>query len=145
MKLTLKQIRESAGPLALLNQSAGLPVKKAYWLGRLADLVEKTAADVEKQRVALIKKHFPDLEANGGAVPGDAVKVFEAEFDELLAETIEAPDLSIPFEALEGLTFFANGASMANLLSGRDLTLLDWLIMPPAEEPTEEAAKTAGA
>ena len=143
MKITLKTIRESAGPLGLLLQVSGLPAKKAYWLEKIGEIFDAEAPKIEKRRVELIKEHFPEVEASPNAeIPADRIKAFEEAFDDFLSTEIDVPNLALTFDEVERASILAQGQIMPNPLSARDIGLLGWLITPPAEE---EAAKAAGA
>lgn len=121
MKVTLKQIRESAGAMARLANAQGLPVKKAYWLGRITDQIEPELQRVEKQRVALIKKHTGDRDG-AQPWPDEAVEAFEAEFFDFLNTEIEIHDLALSLDEV----------SPANL-SALDIRALEYLITPPTD------------
>lgn len=143
MKITLKTIRESIGPLGLLLQASGLNIKKAYWLKKLGETFDAEAKRIEEHRVALVEEHFPEIETNPEAtLPTERIQAFEAAFADFLTTEIDAPNLSLTLDELERISLLSNGQIIANPLSARDLDLLSWLVEAPAEEP---AAKAAGA
>ncbi len=145
MKLTLKQIRETGGPLGLLLQASGLPAKKAYWLEKIGEVFDAEGPKIEKRRLEMIKAHFPETEKGAAEIPTERVQEFESEFADFLSTEIDVPTLSLTFEEIEKVSIIAQRQIIPNPLSARDIGLLDWLITPPAEERAEEAAKAAGA
>jgi len=88
MKLTLKEILETVGPLqTLCNES--LPVKTKYWLGRDLARLQTAVTAFEKSRNELITKHGEKQENGNSAVKATSpgYKEFIADLEALL--TIE--------------------------------------------------------
>lgn len=119
MQITLKQLRESAGALGKLGNAVGLPVKKAYWLGRLIDQAEGPLNTLEKRRQSLIKELSP---GDGQPWPDATVEQFEAQFTALLDEKVELPDVA----------FTLDEVAKADL-SAIELRVLGWLITAPED------------
>ena len=117
MQVTLQSLQDSFLSLGKLA-SADLPVKKAYWLSKIARAAESELKDMEAQRVKLVQKYGTEDEAGNWSVNEDNVADFAAEFGELLAESVDLPGDKITLDSLgDGLK-----------LSAIDLIKLDWLI-----------------
>lgn len=119
MQITLKQLRESAGALGKLGNAAGLPVKKAYWLGRLIDQVEAPLNTLEKRRQAMIKELSP---GDGQPWPDDTIEKFEAQFEELMGERIDLPDVQFTLDEIAKAD-----------LSAIEMRVLRYLLTAPTE------------
>ena len=129
MQITLQQLSDgfvSLGKVASLD----LPVKTAYWLKRVAKAAEGEMRQLDEVRVQLVKKYGAEDESGNIAVKPENVEAFAAEFNDLLAETIDLPGDGIALDALGDVK-----------VSAIDLMRLDWLI----KDKDEPQAAAAGA
>ena len=125
MQITLQQLSDSFIALGKVA-SLDLPVKTAYWLKRVAKAAEGEMKQLDEVRVQLVKKYGAEDESGNIAVTPENVEAFAAEFNELLAETIDLPGDGIALDALGDVK-----------VSAIDLMKLDWLI---TDEPQAAAA-----
>jgi len=86
-----------------INEILGkeLPIKSAYWLGKLAKKIQKEFAELEENRIKLVQKYVLRDESDNPVIENDKfifsdTNSFNAQFSELL-ET----DVEIDFTPLE--------------------------------------------
>lgn len=108
MKITAGEVYDAYQALQVLAKEK-LPVKGAYWLGRLVRKLEPEYHAVETQRNELVKKHGKDKDGQI-QVSGAAIPAFSAEFSQVLSSEIE---IDCPMLKLELL---GDGAISGGLL-----------------------------
>lgn len=117
MNVTLGQIRTAieSGALSKLATEP-LPIKQAYWVGRIAEAAETEYRRIEKHRIELVKAHGTQTD-DQWQVPPEKNEIFQADFATLLLESVELPSNGFTLDELGDIK-----------LSGLDFLNLAFLI-----------------
>lgn len=99
MKIKLKKIYECGTALNSIGQ-LDFEVKTAYWIGRNADILFREIQQIEKQRIALVKKYGIEDEKKRVKVPEEKVEDFKKELDSLLDTEIKVDIKPISISSL---------------------------------------------
>ena len=113
MKTTLKELNDIKSSLAKLITAQGVPARVCYRDSKFTKKVAKEIETLEEARLVIVKKYAgpADPQGNISVLPENTVR-FKDEFDALLKEEVELPDVQVAIGDLEnaGLTMldFAN-------------------------------------
>ena len=107
MELTLGQIFNSTSGLEKLIK-APLPVKIAYRLKRIIDIVTNESKHIEKARQDLVKTYAEEQteeekKENKPQQVISKVAEFQKDFFALLGETVTVKDFKLPFSSIEDI------------------------------------------
>lgn len=123
MKIQLKQLDEIKVSLSKLLTAPGVPARVAYRAAKFSKAIAKEIEEMEEARVELVKKYGKDDGKGNFSVTTENQDTFKEQYDEVLKEEIELPDVQLKIDDLEksGLTML-DIANLAFLLSETDPT-----------------------
>ena len=106
MKIRVSELNRIKGSLAKLLVAAGIPPRVCYRATKFSKVVVSEIESLETARIALVRRY--GVETKGGlSVSPVNQDQFEGDFNSILAEEVELPDLRIASGDLEksDLTF----------------------------------------
>ena len=108
MKLTAGEVFQAYQAATALAKEK-LPVKGAYWIGRIIRKLEPEYIVIETQRNELIRKHGTKQEDGSVSVLNEQIAAFSTEFGGVLSQEIEVDCPTVKLELL-GDGVIAGGA-----------------------------------
>jgi hypothetical protein len=106
MTVTLLQLKNSEVVLSKLL-STELPVQISYRLSKLIKKVNEELTDFESSRQKLFEKYGEPADNNSITVKPECQQDFLADLNNLLAETVELPDIKININDIADVKFSA--------------------------------------
>lgn len=96
MKITVKELNSIKSSLAKLVVATGIPARACYRATKFSKKIAVEIETLETLRLELIKKHGGVADPAGNIrVPDENNDAFNADFNKVLAEEIDVPDVQI--------------------------------------------------
>lgn len=100
MKLKISQIVTMQQPIQKLMQE-NMPIKAAYRLSRIANIIDQEMQTIEQKRAELVKKYGEDNGEGNYKVKPENLTIFYNEYQNLLDEEVDLNISPIQIEMLE--------------------------------------------
>jgi 3-deoxy-D-arabino-heptulosonate 7-phosphate (DAHP) synthase class II len=102
MKITLKELQEKRESYERLLGASDVPAGTMFRIRAFVKAVMAALKQLDDERTELIKKHGEKIAGDRYKLKKDKIDTFLADFDEVLKEEVELPEVKIGLNELEG-------------------------------------------